>query len=120
MKVLVSLGFRVLKRDRSQEGGKILFPVKQTLITVIINLHDTGEAGNHLWDQGHKLAEGYAYALFYEMMLFPFGFKGNIHCIKSHRCLNLSWTGSQKLNKEAKKMDQLYSREYTILKARKR
>lgn len=118
--VLVSLGFHVLKSGRSLEGGKILFPVKQTLIGSIINLHDPAEAGSGLRDQGHKFKKGYEYALFYEMMAFPFGFKGNIHCIKSHRCLNLSWTCSQNLNKEAKKMDQLYSREYTILQDRKR
>lgn len=115
----MSLGFHVLKRGRFRGGGKILFPVKQTLIAVIIKLHSPDEAGSGLRHQGHKFAKGYEYALFYEMMLFPFGFKGNIHCMESHRCLDLSWTCSQSLNKEAKKKDQLYGREYTILKARK-
>lgn len=114
--LLVSLSFHVLKRGRFPEGGKILLPVKQTLIAVIINLHDPTEAGSGLRDRGHKFAKGYEFALFYEMMVFPFGFKGNSHCIKSHRCLNLSWTDSQNLHKDAKKMD----REYTILRARKR
>lgn len=129
MRVLLeSLGFHVLKRGKSflllfktrKNHGKILFLLKQTLIAVIINLHDPAEAGICLRHQGHKSAKGYEYALFYEMMVFAFGFKGNIPCIKSHRCLNLSWTCSQSLNKEAKKKDQLCGREYTILKARKR
>lgn len=63
-------------------------------------ISDPAEARNQLRDQDHRLAEFYVCALFYKKLVFSFGFSGNIQCTKLHRCLNLCWMYSQKLNKE--------------------